>query len=72
MYLCWYDDSAKTPTARKIAEGAQAYTQRFGVAPQVCLVNAAEVCEVAGMDVRAAGHVRRFNFWLGIIVPGTR
>jgi hypothetical protein len=64
-YLAWFDDSPKTPPAAKVQAAAAAYLRRFGTAPNVALVSEGELCEAPGLAVRAAGNVRRFNFWIG-------
>jgi hypothetical protein len=64
MYLGWYDDNPKHTTAQKIAEACQAYTERFGVRPNLVLVNRDELCEVAGITVRSEGYIRRNNYWV--------
>lgn len=65
MYLGWFDDNAKHTQAQKIADAIGAYVARFGVQPNVVLVNKEELIEVAGVDVRAAGYIRRNNVWVG-------
>lgn len=61
-YLLWHDDTRK-PTPIKIAEAMLAYRARFGVDPNVVLVNQADLCDLPG--VRVEGYVRRNNFWVG-------
>ena len=64
-YLMWMDLDAKKPPAQKIAEAALAYVNRFKARPNVALVNEADVCAVAGMDVRALARVERNTFQIG-------
>lgn len=42
MFLAWYDDNTKKPTALKIQEAINAYAERFGTKPNVVLVNEAD------------------------------
>lgn len=65
MYLGWFDDNPKKPTARKIEEAIDAYVDRFKVRPNVVLVNEADYVDVAGVVVRKEGYIRRNNFWVG-------
>lgn len=67
FYLLWYCDNPKKPPAQKIAEAMHAYTARFHASPTVVLCNEAELCEVAGVEVRSEGYVRKSNFWIGEI-----
>lgn len=68
MYLGWYDDSAKHTLETKIADAAAAYARKFGAAPNVALVAAAEVApaRVAGCAVRSATYIRPNTVWVGI------
>lgn len=65
MYLGWFDDTPKKPAQAKIAEACAAYLARFGVRPNVVLVNAADLVAVEGVTVRAVGYIRVNNFWIG-------
>ena len=67
MYMMWFDDSTKRPTAEKLQQGADAYRKHFGHGCNVVLVNEADKDAPApeGVTVRSAGHVRRYNYWFG-------
>lgn len=65
-FLLWYDDNPKVSVVQKIEAAIEAYTDRFrGVAPNVVLVNEAEVIEYDRVTVRGVSHIRRNNFWVG-------
>ena len=66
MFLIWYDDTKKKPTEAKIVEGVQRYLERFGEAPNVCLVNPSQAVSAAGLEVRPTPYVRANNYWLGV------
>ena len=66
MFLLWFDDS-KRPTAQKIAAAIARYTERYGHAPSVVLTCPGECEDVPGVEVRAAEHVRQFNYWVGMV-----
>jgi hypothetical protein len=65
MYLWWFDENPKKATELKIAEAVDAYVFRTHTKPNVVLVNDQDYAEVAGVEVRRTGYVRRFNFWVG-------
>ena len=66
LYLGWYDDDTKKATATKISEGIERYEQKFGAAPNVCLVAEKELVEHPRVVVRAARTVRPNNFFIGL------
>jgi hypothetical protein len=67
MYLMEFDDDKKRTPATKIAGGCAIYERRYGVRPTLVLVNEADKDAPApeGVTVRAAGNVRRDNYWIG-------
>lgn len=72
MYLCWFDDSPKTPIAARIEAGRRAYQERFGTPPRVVLVSEAEENERLVLDSMVAlfkPWVRRNNYWFGMEAP---
>lgn len=68
-YLMWYDDNPKVAVVKKIEAAVDAYARRFQIAPNVVLVNEADVVadQVGhqGVNVQGAPFVRRNNFWVG-------
>lgn len=65
MYLAWFDADKKKPPQTKIAEAWARYVEKFGHEPIVCLVNVADACESALVEVRADRHIGRGCFWIG-------
>lgn len=66
MFLLWFDDTKKKATEDKILEGVQRYKERFGKAPNVCLVNPSEVVQTRGLTIRPTTYVRPNNYWIGV------
>jgi len=64
-YWGWFDDDRKKEAALKIAEAVEAYQDKFGVAPNIVLVNEADLALHPVVRVRTAGYIRRYNFWIG-------
>lgn len=65
MYLGWFDDNPRKPTADKISEACAAYRKRFGVQPNIALVSRDDADVQAEIATRAEGYIRRNNFWIG-------
>lgn len=65
MFLGWYDDTAKKGVAEKVEEAVERYVMKFGEAPNVCLVNAADAASINGIEVRVVEYVRPNHFWVG-------
>src|SRR3954470_14567048 len=65
MFLAWFDDSNKKPVQTKIEEAVERFTHKFGLVPDVCLVNEREVIELAHITVRPTRHIRPNYFWVG-------
>ncbi|MDQ2807209.1 MAG: hypothetical protein M3Z04_09920, partial [Chloroflexota bacterium] len=64
MYLVWYDNSKKT-TQEKIDEAVDRFQDRFGFAPDHCLVNVSSLIEHPHLDVRGVRYVRPDYFQVG-------
>jgi hypothetical protein len=64
-YLMWYDDNPKISLVDKIEDAIAAYTRRFAIAPNIVLINEAEVTEYRGVNIQGVPFVRRNNFWVG-------
>jgi hypothetical protein len=65
LYLVWYDADARRTVGEKIQDASAAYARRFSVAPNLVLVNIAEVTELAEIEVRAERTVQPHHFWVG-------
>ena len=71
--LLWFDSGERTVEV-KVAEVAGAYKRRFGVVPNVCYVNPADVGEErvvkcadgTQVKVRPAKWILRFHLWAGV------
>jgi hypothetical protein len=65
LYLVWYDADSRRTLGEKIQNASAAYTKRFSAAPNLVLVNVADITEHAGMEVRAERTVQPHHFWVG-------
>ena len=65
MFLGWEDHNPKKSAATKIAEAADAYYERYGITPNVVLVNEADAtADSGGIVVHVQGYIRRNNYWV--------
>ena len=69
MYLGWYDPDKKITAEMKIKQARQRYIERWGTEPTVVLVNANDVCEVEGLEVRVTRSVAPNTFFVGTDEP---
>ena len=65
MFLGWFDDTPKKSVQAKLEEAVERYVAKFGEAPDICLVSAADATQYPGLDVRVADYVRPNHFWVG-------
>lgn len=65
LFLVWYDPDSRRTVADKIQDALAAYTKRFSAAPNLVLVNIADMIEVAAIEVRSERTVQPHNFWVG-------
>ncbi len=72
MYFVWYDDSPTKTVAVKIGEAVTRYIERYGGAPNVCMLNdtvPASEYQASGLraDLRVmpARNVPKNYFWVG-------
>lgn len=66
LYMMWFDDNAKKPTATKIAEGAAAYENHFHHAPLVVCVSLTTTLDDTTLKVQPLRTVQKDNFWFGM------
>jgi hypothetical protein len=66
LFLVWYDTDAGRPLAEKVQAALGAYGRRFKVAPNLVLVNAVDMVDVAGIEVRGVRTVQPNHFWVGL------
>jgi hypothetical protein len=65
MFLGWFDDDRKKNAHSKIEEAVERYAAKFGEAPTLCLVNAADATTYDGIEIKVADYVRPNHFWVG-------
>jgi hypothetical protein len=65
MFLGWYDDTRKKDPREKIEEAVERYIAKFGSHPDLCLVNAADLTQYDGVEVKAVDYIRPNHFWVG-------
>jgi hypothetical protein len=69
MFLVWYDNDRKRKLEEKVAQAAERYTERFGAAPEIVLLNptqAGELEVVAGLPVRTTPLVLPNHVYIGV------
>ena len=69
MFLVWYDSDRKRKLEEKVAQAAERYTERFGAAPEVVLLNPTQAGEeerIAGIPVRATPLVLPNHVYIGV------
>jgi hypothetical protein len=67
--MLWLDDDKKTTLEEKVWRAADYYRQKYGRAPELCLVNSkalADEVTVGEIDVRPAGNVLPNHLWMGV------
>src|SRR4051794_21887776 len=65
MYLVWYDDNAKKSVRDKIDEAIDRFQDRFGFAPDHCLVHESSMIDHPRVAVRAVRYVRPGYYQVG-------
>lgn len=65
LFLVWYDPDAQRPIGEKIQNASAAYIRRFSAAPNLVLVNLAEVTTLDEIEVRGERTVQPHHFWVG-------
>lgn len=65
MFLGWFDDTRKKDSHDKIEEAIERYTAKFGTAPNLCLLNAADNTPYEGLEIKVVDYVRPNHFWVG-------
>jgi hypothetical protein len=73
MFLVWYDNDRKRKLAEKVAQAAERYTERFGAAPEIVLLNPAQAGDeevIAGIPVRTTAFVLPNHVYIGVDEQG--
>ena len=69
MFLGWFDPDRKRPAIDKLNEAIDRYTEKFGIAPEICLtsfLDADDVREGATLPVRPVTFLKRGVFYVGV------
>lgn len=67
--MLWLDDDKKRPLEEKIQRAADYYQQKYGRAPELCLVNSRVIAEkmtIGAVEVAPLKTVLLHHFWLGM------
>ena len=67
--MLWLDDDKRITLDDKIRRAADYYRQKYGQAPNLCLVNNAALeneKKVGRIEVKPVGHVLPHHFWVGV------
>lgn len=67
--MLWLDDDKKRSLEEKVQRAAEYYREKYGQAPELCLVNShmlADEEKVGPIEVRPAKTVLLHHFWLGM------
>jgi hypothetical protein len=65
MFLGWFDDTRKKDPHEKIEEAVERYVAKFGTNPDICLLNAADITNYDGLEIKVVEYVRPNHFWVG-------
>lgn len=72
MFLIWFDNDRKRPLRVKVAAAAERYQERFGVAPELVLLNPAQAGTeeaIAGIAVHTTPLVSPDHLYVGAEDP---
>ncbi len=75
MFLIWFDNDRKRPLRAKVQAAVERYEERFGVAPELVLLNPAQASTeemIAGIPTRTTPLVSRDHFYVGTEDPSER
>jgi len=67
--MLWLDDDKKRPFTEKVQRAAQYYREKYGLTPNICLVNPNQLAEeqcVGGIAVKPARNVLMHHFFIGV------
>jgi hypothetical protein len=67
--MLWLDDDKKSTLEEKVWRAADYYQQKYGRAPELCLVSKKTLADeliVGEIEVRPVGNVMPNHLWLGV------
>jgi hypothetical protein len=68
--MLWFDNDPATALAAKVQRAAEYYRKKYGLAPDICMVNPAMLPEVSlqseGVTVRASRVILPGHLWIGV------
>lgn len=68
--MLWYDNNPKQPLSKKIERAAEYYQNKYGQAPNLCLINPGEALresvKIPGITVRPYRPILPKHLWLGV------
>lgn len=67
--MMWLDSDKNRTLDEKVQRAAEYYQDKYGIAPELCLVNSKaleESCKIGPIQVEAARNVLPNHFWLGM------
>ncbi len=64
-YLAWYDDDKKKAAAKKIDEAYERFIERYGLEPNICLVNEEEEIRHDKLIIKQVHRVAKNTYWIG-------
>lgn len=67
--MLWLDDDKGRPFEEKVRRAAEYYRDKYGQAPELCLVNSSLIAEeksIGSIQVQPAKTVLPHYFWLGM------
>ena len=67
--MMWFNAEKGLPLAAKIKAAAEFYERKYGIAPNLCLVNPKALTEdvnAGSVSVRAAKNILPNHLWLGM------
>ena len=72
MFLGWFDADKKKPVHQKVSEAIERHVEKFGTAPELCLVNPVDATELPAskhapaIAVRVVDFLPRWTFYVGV------
>ena len=64
-YLAWYDDDRKKEAQAKIDEAIERFIERYGMEPNICLVNEEDQLRHQRVVIKPVHRVAKHTFLIG-------